>query len=182
MHAKLIQRLIDNEQFSDVFDDNSDESFYGYVSQQSDDLIQLECYDEEGRFDGVMVLEKDDVSRIRWGNGESQIVEGLIPKRSRVPKLNLESLTDAARGISDFYGYLCLTLGQYGTDVLYIGEISEELEDSLILHEFGTRARNERSFLMLRWDDVTRVQAGGCLLYTSPSPRDKRQSRMPSSA
>ena len=26
------------------------------------------------------------------------------------------------------------------------------------------------------WDDLT------CLLYTSPSPRDKRQSRMPSSA
>ena len=26
------------------------------------------------------------------------------------------------------------------------------------------------------------VQAYGCLLYTSPSPRDKRQSRMPSSA
>ena len=29
-------------------------------------------------------------------------------------------------------------------------------------------------------DDVARIQA--CLLYTSPSPRDKRQSRMPSSA
>ena len=26
------------------------------------------------------------------------------------------------------------------------------------------------------------ARAGGCLLYTSPSPRDKRQSRMPSSA
>ena len=26
------------------------------------------------------------------------------------------------------------------------------------------------------------VRAGTCLLYTSPSPRDKRQSRMPSSA
>ena len=26
------------------------------------------------------------------------------------------------------------------------------------------------------------MQAGCCLLYTSPSPRDKRQSRMPSSA
>ena len=25
-------------------------------------------------------------------------------------------------------------------------------------------------------------EGGGCLLYTSPSPRDKRQSRMPSSA
>ena len=28
----------------------------------------------------------------------------------------------------------------------------------------------------------TDVQVGDCLLYTSPSPRDKRQSRMPSSA
>ena len=30
------------------------------------------------------------------------------------------------------------------------------------------------------WIDVERFKA--CLLYTSPSPRDKRQSRMPSSA
>ena len=29
---------------------------------------------------------------------------------------------------------------------------------------------------------TSRVQLGTCLLYTSPSPRDKRQSRMPSSA
>ena len=30
--------------------------------------------------------------------------------------------------------------------------------------------------------DVERTHLGTCLLYTSPSPRDKRQSRMPSSA
>ena len=30
--------------------------------------------------------------------------------------------------------------------------------------------------------DLSRNKPGGCLLYTSPSPRDKRQSRMPSSA
>ena len=30
--------------------------------------------------------------------------------------------------------------------------------------------------------DGTVVIGEGCLLYTSPSPRDKRQSRMPSSA
>ena len=29
-------------------------------------------------------------------------------------------------------------------------------------------------------EEITRLQ--NCLLYTSPSPRDKRQSRMPSSA
>ena len=30
--------------------------------------------------------------------------------------------------------------------------------------------------------EVTTAVDGDCLLYTSPSPRDKRQSRMPSSA
>ena len=29
---------------------------------------------------------------------------------------------------------------------------------------------------------IASAQPGACLLYTSPSPRDKRQSRMPSSA
>ena len=32
-----------------------------------------------------------------------------------------------------------------------------------------------------QWEKVMSM-AGDCLLYTSPSPRDKRQSRMPSSA
>ena len=31
-------------------------------------------------------------------------------------------------------------------------------------------------------DGAIRLRNAGCLLYTSPSPRDKRQSRMPSSA
>ena len=36
---------------------------------------------------------------------------------------------------------------------------------------------------ILRDTDLTEIELmDGCLLYTSPSPRDKRQSRMPSSA
>ena len=35
---------------------------------------------------------------------------------------------------------------------------------------------------MLQSIQAGTVRYGGCLLYTSPSPRDKRQSRMPSSA
>ena len=41
----------------------------------------------------------------------------------------------------------------------------------------------EDGFLPRRHLDLPGQHAGnGCLLYTSPSPRDKRQSRMPSSA
>ena len=46
------------------------------------------------------------------------------------------------------------------------------LED--VLKEFPEATT--RSMLLRLFDDR------GCLLYTSPSPRDKRQSRMPSSA
>ena len=35
---------------------------------------------------------------------------------------------------------------------------------------------------MIRDHEAVNAQALACLLYTSPSPRDKRQSRMPSSA
>ena len=38
-------------------------------------------------------------------------------------------------------------------------------------------------FMIIRNDNnQTSQQYSNCLLYTSPSPRDKRQSRMPSSA
>ena len=40
----------------------------------------------------------------------------------------------------------------------------------------------EEQFMLLSVRHVVWSIFGGCLLYTSPSPRDKRQSRMPSSA
>ena len=43
------------------------------------------------------------------------------------------------------------------------------------------RRRGDRHQPELQTEQI-RDQLGLCLLYTSPSPRDKRQSRMPSSA
>ena len=50
------------------------------------------------------------------------------------------------------------------------------------------KIKQENALLRRRLDEVETLQRSdsiilsGCLLYTSPSPRDKRQSRMPSSA
>ena len=43
-------------------------------------------------------------------------------------------------------------------------------------------ANMEGGHLVIGVKDKTLEIVGTCLLYTSPSPRDKRQSRMPSSA
>ena len=62
-----------------------------------------------------------------------------------------------------------------------------------MVNAFVAYVRFEEKLLLLRrnkqdpdfaalWDGVWGVGDTPCLLYTSPSPRDKRQSRMPSSA
>ena len=49
---------------------------------------------------------------------------------------------------------------------------------------FAMKTADPRKFASLSQEeqDATIAQLENCLLYTSPSPRDKRQSRMPSSA
>ena len=43
----------------------------------------------------------------------------------------------------------------------YIGEIEEMNDDSLILHEYCTRKQRCRSRILVRIEDISRVQAGG---------------------
>ena len=45
-----------------------------------------------------------------------------------------------------------------------------------------TIVKRNGSLVPFRRDRIINAVEGACLLYTSPSPRDKRQSRMPSSA
>ena len=52
----------------------------------------------------------------------------------------------------------------------------------LIVMRRNFRFERKKKFLVLLLDSLRLGLFYGCLLYTSPSPRDKRQSRMPSSA
>ena len=62
--------------------------------------------------------------------------------------------------------------------------------DSLEIEQFNKRSSRAKPFYLAKnfagKEAVSKVLGygftNGCLLYTSPSPRDKRQSRMPSSA
>ena len=58
------------------------------------------------------------------------------------------------------------------------GEITKDHEGAIL----GALGGNRASTPALRSSDLAVGIAYVCLLYTSPSPRDKRQSRMPSSA
>ena len=57
---------------------------------------------------------------------------------------------------------------------------------TIIPKEFESLVKNRNAFsikpFLRAYDSILKEDIYDCLLYTSPSPRDKRQSRMPSSA
>ena len=77
----------------------------------------------------------------------------------------------------------------YAVRVSFLEIYNEEVRDLLVAADGKSGAagaggqRGQQATLAVREDPKAGVFVENlCLLYTSPSPRDKRQSRMPSSA
>ena len=79
----------------------------------------------------------------------------------------------------------------FGAALLTVSTISAWAASHAGKEPAGTGVAAERQFVMKNVGAATKALAAmvkgetefnACLLYTSPSPRDKRQSRMPSSA
>ena len=60
--------------------------------------------------------------------------------------------------------------------VLRVRDTSQRVIKSVVIPE------GDLEYMIAKLLDRTQILNNSCLLYTSPSPRDKRQSRMPSSA
>ena len=59
-----------------------------------------------------------------------------------------------------------------------VSQISQHCQDSLFITGLGSASYD----LHAAGDSPRNFYLWGCLLYTSPSPRDRTRSRMPSSA
>ena len=71
----------------------------------------------------------------------------------------------------------------YG-DVEVLHNLNGEIEDGEFVVVVGPSGCGKSTLLRMiaGLEKITSGEISICLLYTSPSPRDKRQSRMPSSA
>ena len=88
------------------------------------------------------------------------------------PHINYESACGTAAVIADVSGKT--NFGANGYVVLSAAQIDEALEKFTPFKGDGKKHDNI--------DVLTSLSAKSCLLYTSPSPRDRTRSRMPSSA
>ena len=144
-------------------------------------------------------------------DAEHAIVTGTM-RVKKPPQMRISVIGTLGAGVTakDLALHIIKTYGAAGAQrcaVEYAGEGVESLsiEERLTLCNMAVEfaaftaiiAPDETTFSYLKdkryvpqnemWDQATRywktlVTDSNCLLYTSPSPRDKRQSRMPSSA
>ena len=85
---------------------------------------------------------------------------------------------DRARGV--FSRATHKLAGQsYVGRILVLDTAKGGVASAWMLHEMASRGIVPLALVL---NSVNPILVQGCLLYTSPSPRDKRQSRMPSSA
>ena len=66
--------------------------------------------------------------------------------------------------------------------LMTIGDLQDQLQAGMILGIIADQEPDDEPAGDAKEADAASDSADTCLLYTSPSPRDKRQSRMPSSA
>ena len=86
-------------------------------------------------------------------------------------------LTDSEKGYglsTVEYAYLAEEMGKVGIAAEVFNCSAPDTGNMEVIERYGN-ANHKKKWL-------TKLLEGDCLLYTSPSPRDKRQSRMPSSA
>ena len=111
------------------------------------------------------------------------------------PKLLVEKNTDITlsytRALPDATTFINQTISQAQDkgEIYFTADIGDEVTGDLDIYvTFGAADLQGSALVHLKSDTagtglkVESVLSSGCLLYTSPSPRDKRQSRMPSSA
>ena len=103
-----------------------------------------------------------------------------------------KSLTTRHNLIEGVAASIGKTLGDRQPEDVNLVCLSTTLATDAIVEGHGARAAlvlmgyRQSQLLLANLNEATRdmpvIMVDGCLLYTSPSPRDKRQSRMPSSA
>ena len=139
--------------------------------------------------DALERLEARDWLVVLSPNGARRIIE-----RYREPSVGRPRLAVIGSGTESIFadvGFAADLIPEVASSVGLLEAFSKIAIDSRVLIAQAQNGRAElREGLAERGIDVETVAAyrnlmpaiGSCLLYTSPSPRDKRQSRMPSSA
>ena len=132
--------------------------------------INIKLFKRDSIINSKMKLTKDQINDIK----EQQSQEN---KTKRVTAPELEKILYEALPALD-HGFIRV--------IDYMGDDSSIVQSARVSYGKGTKQVSTDSglikYLMRHWHSTPFEMCEICLLYTSPSPRDREKSRMPSSA
>ena len=144
--------------------DNLDsETLVGRVLHQTPYVVVLEKVDDAYRFDGVAAVRPSDITRLRSGGRELAAGGAAQPSAQTKPfqQSSLVELTAMMTELEQRYGYVTLHAERPGRRTSFVGQVLELDDDYILMKTYAPLSRMDRKELLIRSDEITRVEAGG---------------------
>jgi hypothetical protein len=181
--TKFIERLKSEQIFIELHADRYDDSDYCFIIDYDDDFLVIERFKAEGGYEGISVLLRQNISRIKWGGNELTSISKLIDVSKRQQSKSEVDLTSIETVLSTTYamfGHISVFIQDIDKNICFVGQIHEIDNEAIVINEFGTKGTLDRRFILLSLEDITRIDAGG--LYERNleklflHPKNKKQS------
>lgn len=160
---RALQQLQISQEIVEVYRDHlTSESLIGVISGCSDIYVYLSLYSDAGTANGIAIIYRADVTRIRWAGNERRSMAELVAATGATPTrpaVSLQSLQTILEDVSKAFGYVNVLAERMDSGITFMGEIVALDEQSLLLETYGTFSSRDRSKLLLRCEEITRVDA-----------------------
>lgn len=163
--SSVLERLKREKIFVDIHRDGLGDILFGQVIAYSDQFILLRKINDGGEYDGYSVVFNEDISRLQWDGTERKSIEKLVElkgeKTGDMPDIEVDDIKNVLTGIQEEYGYVSLYTEPKGPNACFVGQLVEIFHDSILLHEFGPKNSLDRSMLLIKSADISRIDFDG---------------------
>lgn len=163
--ARQLNQMVANQSVVEVYRDRlAEEPLVGNVTQYSHHVFVVNKLDQLYRQDGITAARMSDITRIKSGGRELEtggMLKGSREMHFTLPDVGLLEISSAMTFFQREFGHVSLYVERLSSRVCFIGELTELDDDFVLLRQFGTLKSMDRSDLLIRLDEVTRVEAGG---------------------
>ncbi len=164
VRTKYFEKLRMEETLAEFFLDKYEYSMFGFLKAYTEEFMLIEKYEDDGTYDGISILLRTNVSRIRWLGNSIESIDKLIDPSQRPKKVtpvNLASVDTILQSVNKIFNQVTVHIEDIDSSICFIGQLQEMNPSTVVLHEFGTTKSLDRSFILLAIEDITRIDGGG---------------------
>ena len=159
----------------------------GQMWSRASDVWRSLVSDPNAKFDRTVIIDGSEIEpQVTWGTSPEMVA----PVSGSIPDPTEENDPTRKGNLEQALKYMGLKAGteikKIQLDYIFIGSCTnsriEDLREAAQVVKDRKVAENIEVAMVVPGSGLVKKQAEDCLLYTSPSPRDRTRSRMPSSA